>query len=88
MVQGVVVTAVTYCLQAWIIEKKGPVFLAMSTPFSLVITTVCSAILLGDSITLGRYYYLFTLLTVGLGGYIFYLGWIEFLKKRKIWVDL
>ncbi|XP_022947669.1 WAT1-related protein At5g64700-like [Cucurbita moschata] len=75
---GVVVTAVTYCLQAWIIEKKGPVFLAMSTPFSLVITTVCSAILLGDNITLGS----------GLGG-ILLVGGLYFVlwgksKEQKI----
>ncbi|XP_022154839.1 WAT1-related protein At5g64700-like [Momordica charantia] len=51
---GIVVTAVTYCLQAWVIEKKGPVFLAMSTPFALIITIILSAILLGESVTLGR----------------------------------
>lgn len=50
---GIVVTAVTYCLQAWVIEKKGPVYLAMSTPFALIITTFFSAVFLGESITLG-----------------------------------
>ncbi|XP_038900926.1 WAT1-related protein At5g64700-like [Benincasa hispida] len=50
---GIVVTAVTYCLQAWIVEKKGPVYLAMSTPFSLLITIFFSATFLGESITLG-----------------------------------
>ncbi|XP_038902263.1 WAT1-related protein At5g64700-like [Benincasa hispida] len=46
-------TAVTFCLQAWVIEKKGPVYLAMSTPLALIITTFFSAIFLGESITLG-----------------------------------
>uniref|UniRef100_A0A0A0LJR4 WAT1-related protein n=2 Tax=Cucumis sativus TaxID=3659 RepID=A0A0A0LJR4_CUCSA len=46
-------TAVTFCLQAWVIEKKGPVYLAMSTPLALIITAFFSAIFLGESITLG-----------------------------------
>ncbi|KAG5223944.1 nodulin MtN21 family protein [Salix suchowensis] len=50
---GVVVTGVTFYLQAWIIEKKGPVFLAMSTPVTLVFTMFFSAILLCEIITLG-----------------------------------
>ncbi|XP_011046344.1 PREDICTED: WAT1-related protein At5g64700-like isoform X2 [Populus euphratica] len=51
---GIVVTGVTFYLQAWIIEKKGPVFLAMSTPVTLVFTMFFSAILLCEIITLGR----------------------------------
>ncbi|XP_022927986.1 WAT1-related protein At5g64700-like isoform X2 [Cucurbita moschata] len=50
---GIVATGVTYSLQTWIIKKKGPVFLAMSTPIILVITTISSAVLLGESISLG-----------------------------------
>ncbi|XP_043707024.1 WAT1-related protein At5g64700-like [Telopea speciosissima] len=50
---GVVVTGVTFYLQAWCIEKKGPVFLAMSTPLSLMITVFFSAVFLGDLISLG-----------------------------------
>ncbi|CAL1409200.1 unnamed protein product [Linum trigynum] len=49
---GVVVTGVTYYLQAWVLEKKGPVFLAMSTPLALIFTMLFSA-LLGDFINLG-----------------------------------
>ncbi|CAI0555213.1 unnamed protein product [Linum tenue] len=51
---GVVVTGVTYYLQAWVLEKKGPVFLAMSTPLAFIFTMICSAILC-DFIDLGRY---------------------------------
>ncbi|XP_022971659.1 WAT1-related protein At5g64700-like [Cucurbita maxima] len=51
---GIVATGVTYSLQTWVIKKKGPVFLAMSTPIILVITTISSAVLLGESISLGR----------------------------------
>ncbi|CAN1288071.1 WAT1-related protein At5g64700 [Linum perenne] len=53
---GVVVTGVTYYLQAWVLEKKGPVFLASSTPLALIFTMVFSA-LLCDFVTLGRYAY-------------------------------
>uniref|UniRef100_A0A2N9I2H3 WAT1-related protein n=1 Tax=Fagus sylvatica TaxID=28930 RepID=A0A2N9I2H3_FAGSY len=37
---GTMVTGVSYYLQAWVIEKKGPVFHAMSTPLNLIITIV------------------------------------------------
>ncbi|RYQ84846.1 hypothetical protein Ahy_B10g104337 [Arachis hypogaea] len=50
---GVMVTGVTYYLQTWVIEKKGPVFLAMSTPLNLIITIFASAIILGEITTLG-----------------------------------
>jgi len=48
------VTGVTYYLQTWVIEKRGPVFLAMSTPLALIMTILSSAILLGEIISLGR----------------------------------
>ncbi|KAJ7956964.1 WAT1-related protein [Quillaja saponaria] len=51
---GIVVTGITFYLQTWVIGKKGPVFLAMSTPMSLIITIFSSALLLGEIITLGR----------------------------------
>ncbi|XP_050387192.1 uncharacterized protein LOC126803425 [Argentina anserina] len=53
--QGIVVTAITYHLQAWVIEKKDPVFLAISTPLALVITLFAYALLLGEIISLGRW---------------------------------
>ncbi|CAI0555218.1 unnamed protein product, partial [Linum tenue] len=49
---GVVVNGLTYYLQVWFLEKKGPVFLAMSTPLALIFTMVISA-LLGDFINVG-----------------------------------
>ncbi|XWS33214.1 hypothetical protein CRYUN_Cryun22dG0061700 [Craigia yunnanensis] len=50
---GIAVTGVTFYLQAWVIEKKGPVFLAMSTPLNLIFTIFCSAFLLCEMISLG-----------------------------------
>ncbi|CAL0327574.1 unnamed protein product [Lupinus luteus] len=50
---GIVVTGLTYYLQTWVIEKKGPVFLAMSTPMALIMTIFSSALVLGVTIRLG-----------------------------------
>ncbi|KAK2391094.1 WAT1-related protein [Trifolium repens] len=50
---GIIVTGVSYYLMTWVIDKKGPVFLAMSTPLALIITILSSIILLGDIISLG-----------------------------------
>uniref|UniRef100_A0A7N0TV94 WAT1-related protein n=1 Tax=Kalanchoe fedtschenkoi TaxID=63787 RepID=A0A7N0TV94_KALFE len=50
---GIAVTGVCYYLQAFVIEKKGPVFLSMSTPLSLIITIICSALFLGQAVSLG-----------------------------------
>ncbi|CAL9762414.1 unnamed protein product [Musa acuminata subsp. burmannicoides] len=51
--------AILYCvrvafyIQTWCVEKKGPVFLAVFTPLSLVFTIICSSIFLGEMISLG-----------------------------------
>ncbi|KAE9445647.1 hypothetical protein C3L33_22456, partial [Rhododendron williamsianum] len=42
---GVVVTAVTYWLRIWVVEKKGPVFVAAFTPMALLFTAIFSAIM-------------------------------------------
>ncbi|KFK28160.1 hypothetical protein AALP_AA8G480300 [Arabis alpina] len=50
---GFIVTGVAYYLQSWVIEKRGPVFLSMFTPLSLLFTLLSSAILLCEIINLG-----------------------------------
>ncbi|KAL3527940.1 hypothetical protein ACH5RR_012596 [Cinchona calisaya] len=50
---GIAVTGVTFYIQAWVIEMKGPVFLAITTPLVLVFTICSSAVLLGEIISLG-----------------------------------
>uniref|UniRef100_A0A0D9Y513 WAT1-related protein n=1 Tax=Oryza glumipatula TaxID=40148 RepID=A0A0D9Y513_9ORYZ len=50
---AVAVTGVSYYLQAWCIQKKGPVFLAMSSPLSFVFTIFCSSFFLGEVVHLG-----------------------------------
>ncbi|XP_073106865.1 WAT1-related protein At5g64700 isoform X3 [Elaeis guineensis] len=51
--QGIIVTGVSFYLQTWTIEKRGPVFFAMTMPFTLIITIIGSAFLLGELISLG-----------------------------------
>ncbi|KAE8666586.1 WAT1-related protein [Hibiscus syriacus] len=50
---GVIVAGITYWLQVWTIEKKGPVFIAIFTPLSLVITAIFSAFLWKETLHWG-----------------------------------
>ncbi|TVU18388.1 hypothetical protein EJB05_34483 [Eragrostis curvula] len=50
---GFVVTGVSYYLQAWCMEMKGPVFLAIWNPLCFVITIFCSSFFLGEIVHLG-----------------------------------
>ncbi|XP_006645981.1 WAT1-related protein At5g64700-like [Oryza brachyantha] len=49
---GIVVSAISYYLQVWVIDKRGPVFLCMTVPLTLVITIILS-LLIGEAVTLG-----------------------------------
>jgi hypothetical protein len=46
---------VTYYLQAWCVELKGPVFFAVWTPLCFVFTIFSSSFFLGEIVHLGRY---------------------------------
>ncbi|KAF3440523.1 hypothetical protein FNV43_RR18807 [Rhamnella rubrinervis] len=72
---GIVVSGTTYYFQTWVIEKKGPVFLSMSTPLSLIITIFFSAVFLGEIVTLGSI----------LGGLLLVGGlyWVLWAKSRE-----
>ncbi|KAK8605479.1 hypothetical protein V6N13_102257 [Hibiscus sabdariffa] len=48
-----ILTGLTYYLQAWVVAKKGPVFLAMTTPLNLIMTILGSMFLLGENVNLG-----------------------------------
>ncbi|KAL6883643.1 hypothetical protein ACP4OV_011057 [Aristida adscensionis] len=52
---GIVGTGVCVYLQTWCVDMKGPVFLTMWNPLSLL-TAFCSS-LLGETVHLGRYYF-------------------------------
>ncbi|KAF5955208.1 hypothetical protein HYC85_008064 [Camellia sinensis] len=51
---GVIVTGVAHWLRVWIIEKKGPVFVATFTPLALIITVIFSSIFWKESFYWGR----------------------------------
>jgi drug/metabolite transporter (DMT)-like permease len=51
---GFVVAGVSYYLQAWCMEMKGPVFFAVWTPLCFVLTIFCSSFFLGEIVHLGR----------------------------------
>ncbi|XP_059631398.1 WAT1-related protein At1g43650-like isoform X3 [Cornus florida] len=42
---GIIVTGIGFWLRVWIVGKKGPVFVAMFTPLSFIITAIFSALL-------------------------------------------
>ncbi|KAL6962487.1 hypothetical protein U1Q18_037446, partial [Sarracenia purpurea var. burkii] len=50
---GVIVNGITYWLQVWAIEKKGPVFTAMFTPLALIVTAIFSSLLWKEVLHLG-----------------------------------
>ncbi|KAL1194561.1 WAT1-related protein [Cardamine amara subsp. amara] len=50
---GIIVTGLTYWLQVWAIEKKGPVFTALYTPLALIITCIVSSFLFKEKLYLG-----------------------------------
>uniref|UniRef100_A0ACD5WGS3 Uncharacterized protein n=1 Tax=Avena sativa TaxID=4498 RepID=A0ACD5WGS3_AVESA len=50
---GFVVTGVSYYLQAWCADMKGPVFLAVWNPLCFVFTIFCSSFFLGEIVHLG-----------------------------------
>lgn len=52
--QGLVINGITYWIQVWAIEKKGPVFTAIFTPFALIITAIFSAFLWKETLHWGR----------------------------------
>ncbi|MED6218562.1 hypothetical protein PIB30_027774 [Stylosanthes scabra] len=50
---GILVNGVVYNLQAWVIEKRGPVFSIIWNPLSFVMATTGSILLLGEPLHLG-----------------------------------
>ncbi|VFR00299.1 unnamed protein product [Cuscuta campestris] len=66
---GIGVTGISYWLQAWVVEKKGPVFASMFTPLALLLTAFFSALFFKDTLysgcVLGA-----ALLVIGLYGFL------------------
>ncbi|GER37676.1 nodulin MtN21 /EamA-like transporter family protein [Striga asiatica] len=53
VIQGIVVSAINYSMQVWVVEKKGPVFTAIFSPLALVLTALFSTILFHESLYWG-----------------------------------
>ncbi|KAL0438218.1 UNVERIFIED_CONTAM: WAT1-related protein [Sesamum latifolium] len=51
---GVVVTGISYWLQLWAVESKGPLFVAFFSPLTLIFTAIISAFLWKEMLYLGR----------------------------------
>uniref|UniRef100_A0A0D9V1U6 WAT1-related protein n=1 Tax=Leersia perrieri TaxID=77586 RepID=A0A0D9V1U6_9ORYZ len=49
---GIVVSAISFYMQIWVIDKRGPVFLCMTVPLTLVVTIILS-FLIGEAVSLG-----------------------------------
>ncbi|KAL3638904.1 hypothetical protein CASFOL_016811 [Castilleja foliolosa] len=50
---GIVVSSITYTIQAWVVEKKGPVYTAIFSPLALILTAMFSAIIFHESLYWG-----------------------------------
>ncbi|KAK4490190.1 hypothetical protein RD792_000847 [Penstemon davidsonii] len=50
---GVVVTGITYWLQVWVVDKKGPVFAGVFGPLALAVTAIFSALFLNETLHWG-----------------------------------
>ncbi|XP_059631600.1 WAT1-related protein At1g43650-like [Cornus florida] len=50
---GVIVTGITFWLQVWAVEKKGPVFTSVFSPLALVLTAILSAIFFKETLHWG-----------------------------------
>jgi len=56
--QGVFVSVFSGLTHTWGLHLKGPVYISLFRPLSIVIVVAMGAIFLGDALHLGRYYYL------------------------------
>lgn len=52
--QGIVGSGISIFVQAWVIERRGPVFSAMFNPLNTVIVTIIASIFLQEQIYVGR----------------------------------
>ena len=53
--QGVFASGANFFLQSWCISVKGPLYSAIFTPLSAVITTILSTLFLHEELHIGRY---------------------------------
>ncbi|KAL6615135.1 hypothetical protein ACP70R_037405 [Stipagrostis hirtigluma subsp. patula] len=53
MEAGILVSGASYYMQVWVIDKSGPVFMAMTMAITLLVTIMLSSFVLGEAVTLG-----------------------------------
>lgn len=53
-VQALVSSIIFNAVQSWALKIKGPVYVAMFKPFSILIAIVMGVMFLGDTLYLGR----------------------------------
>ncbi|KAL0438217.1 UNVERIFIED_CONTAM: WAT1-related protein [Sesamum latifolium] len=70
---GVIVTGITYWLQAWVIEKKSPIFSAIFGPLALILAAIFLALFLNETLHWGSV----------LGGGLLIIGLYSFLWGRN-----
>ncbi|KAK4429546.1 WAT1-related protein [Sesamum alatum] len=50
---GIIITGISYSVQAWVIEKKGPVFTVIFGPLALILAAIFSALFLHETLHWG-----------------------------------
>ncbi|XP_073127192.1 WAT1-related protein At1g43650-like [Henckelia pumila] len=70
---GIIVNALVYWLQAWVVEKKGAVFSANFGPFATIFAAIVSAIFLKETLYMGCV----------IGGLLLVVGLYSFLWGRR-----
>nr|XP_027092896.1 WAT1-related protein At1g43650-like isoform X2 [Coffea arabica] len=53
IMQGIVVTGLSYWLQVWVVEKRGPVFTSIFSPIALLLTAIFSAMIFKETLHCG-----------------------------------
>lgn len=53
--QGIFGSFLDNTVNTWVLKVKGPVYVAMFKPLSIVIAVVMGVVFLGDTLYLGRY---------------------------------
>ncbi|KAK9914027.1 hypothetical protein M0R45_037826 [Rubus argutus] len=51
---GIVISGVTVVLMTWCVQKRGPLFVSIFNPLSLLMVAFASSLLLGEKLNLGR----------------------------------
>ncbi|PIN09337.1 putative integral membrane protein [Handroanthus impetiginosus] len=50
---GILVTGISYSLQVWVVQKRGPVFTSIFSPLALLLTAIFSAIIFHETVHWG-----------------------------------